>query len=210
MSQTSEPRPKHGWIYMVNPYRVFLSCRNGHRHFYDLGEPTEISCPVKDCGETINPSQIFRGAHPYIIWTSNEFLGELKRYPVFTAIPLTSEKSTPRQYERLSTTYAIRNTLQNGLTTKSYALIHQITTIDAACFRDHSGQWLKRMGAVSKQDRERIQERLMYYFGIPEEPSDEWFTDNATPELLKKVFYLLPDSQKKFAIDILIEQLGDD
>lgn len=209
MPQSSEPRPKHGWIYMINPYRVFLSCRNGHRHFHDLGEPTEIICPVKDCGETINPSQIFRGAHPYIIWTSNEFLDELRRYPVFTAIPLTSEKDTPRQYENLSTTYAIRNTPQNGLTTKSYALIHQITTIDAACFRDSSGQWLKKLGSVSKQDRERIQERLMYYFGIPEEPSDEWLKDNVSPELVERIFDYLSEAQKQEVLEYLINGLSD-
>ena len=29
-------RPKQGWIYMINPYRVSLRCGNGHQHFYDL------------------------------------------------------------------------------------------------------------------------------------------------------------------------------
>ena len=37
-------RPRHGWIYMVNPSRVSLSCRNGHQYLYDLPEPSEVEC----------------------------------------------------------------------------------------------------------------------------------------------------------------------
>ena len=89
-------------------------------------------------------------------------------------------------------------------------MIHQITTIDGACFRDDSGQWLKRMGAISKQDRGRIQERLIYYFGIPEDPSDEWLAENATPELLKKVLDCLLDDKKQVVLDSLIESWGNE
>ncbi|NCO74669.1 MAG: hypothetical protein GW795_15255 [Cyanobacteria bacterium] len=128
MPRNSEPRPKHGWIYMINPYRVSLRCRNNHINFYDLGQPGEVSCKTANCNETINSSRVFRGIHLYIMWTSDESLQELSSYAVFTAIPLTSEKDTPKAYEFLPTTYAIKNSSQNGLTYKSYALIHQITT----------------------------------------------------------------------------------
>jgi mRNA interferase MazF len=208
MSRNSEPRPKHGWIYMINPYRVFLTCRNGHKHFHDLGEPDEINCPTIGCHETINPSKIFRGVHPYIIWTSNEFLDDLNKYPVFTAIPLTSQKDTPKAYELLPTTYDIKNTSQNGLTYKSYALIHQITTIDGNCFKDSNGNWLKKKGTLSAKDKRRIEERLIYLLGISETPSDDWFRDNTSPELVKKVFDFLPESQKQETLDNLIDDFS--
>ncbi len=35
-------RPRQGWIYSINPYRVSLRCKLGHVHIYNLDEPGEV------------------------------------------------------------------------------------------------------------------------------------------------------------------------
>jgi len=67
-------KPRQGWIYWINPYRVSLRCKLGHVHIYNLDEPGEVEC--QSCKENINSSRVFRGTHPYIIWTSDQFQDE--------------------------------------------------------------------------------------------------------------------------------------
>ncbi|WP_228013332.1 hypothetical protein [Nostoc edaphicum] len=61
---------------------------------------------------------------------------------------------------------------------------------------------------MDKADREAIEERLKYFLNIQENPSEDWFAQNASPELLKKVFDYLPEGTKNLAIEELINNLG--
>ncbi|MBD2513343.1 type II toxin-antitoxin system PemK/MazF family toxin, partial [Nostoc muscorum FACHB-395] len=122
-------RPRQGWIYSINPYRVSLRCKLGHVHIYNLDEPGEVECQT--CTENINSSRVFRGIHPYIIWTSDQFQDESGYIATFCVIPLTSQGT----FNGLPTTYPINSTSRNGLDKSSYALVHQICTVDANCFK---------------------------------------------------------------------------
>ncbi|WP_238361086.1 hypothetical protein [Iningainema tapete] len=60
---------------------------------------------------------------------------------------------------------------------------------------------------MDKADKEAIELRLKYYLNITENPSEDWFLQNASPELLKKVFDYLPEDTKNLAIEELINNL---
>ncbi|MEH2253322.1 MAG: type II toxin-antitoxin system PemK/MazF family toxin [Nostoc sp.] len=174
----------------------------GHVHIYNLDEPGEIECQT--CTENINSSRVFRGTHPYIIWTSDQFQDESGYIATFSVIPLTSQGT----FNGLPTTYPINSTSRNGLDKNSYALVHQIYTVDANCFKDSSANWLDRIGQLDKLDKDTIEERLKYFFNIQENPSEDWFAQNASPELLKKVFDYLPEDTKNLAVEELINHLN--
>lgn len=195
-------KPRQGWIYFINPYRVSLRCKLGHTHIYTLDEPGEISCKTVSCTQVINSSRVFRGEHPYIIWTSDKFADDLNYVDTFTVIPLTS--STRERDKGLPTAYPINPTSKNGLDQQSFALIHQICTVDANCFKAREN-WLKRIGQIERFDKEAIEERLKYFLNLQENPSDDWFAKNASPELFKKVFNYLPEDSKQSVIEELID-----
>ncbi|MDZ7957880.1 MAG: type II toxin-antitoxin system PemK/MazF family toxin [Aulosira sp. DedQUE10] len=198
-------KPRQGWIYFINPYRVSLRCKLGHIHIYNLDESGEISCKTTSCTQIINSSRVLRGEHPYIIWTSDKFHDDLNYIATFTVIPLTS--STRERDKGLPTAYPINATIRNGLDKQSFALVHQICTVDANCFKEPKGDWSNRVGQIDKPDKEAIEERLKYFLNIPENPSDDWFVKNASPELLKKVFDNLPEDSKQWALEKLIDNL---
>ncbi|MEA5582746.1 type II toxin-antitoxin system PemK/MazF family toxin [Nodularia harveyana UHCC-0300] len=194
-------RPRQGWIYFINSYRVSLSCKLGHVHIYNLDEPGEVEC--QSCSKNINSSRVLRGTHPYIIWTSDKFQDESGYIATFSVIPLTSQTT----FNGLPTTYPVNPTSRNSLTKKSYALVHQIYTVDANCFKDVSGNWLNRIGQLEKSDKNAIEEGLKYYLNIQDNPSEDWFAQNASPELLKKVFDYLDEDTKNLTIEKLINSL---
>lgn len=194
-------RPRQGWIYKINPYRVSLRCRSGHQYSYDLVEPGELMCKHPGCSLEINSSRVWRGYHPYIIWENDEFQDKERYIQTFTAIPLTSKTT----YTGLSTVYPITKTKQNGLDKTSYALVHQICPIDGNCFKDSQGDWLDRIGQLSKDDKTEIEETLVYYFNLNHEPKEDWFRENASPELLKKVFGFLPNDDKERGLSDLLD-----
>jgi mRNA interferase MazF len=130
-------KPRQGWIYFINPYRLSLRCKLGHYHIYHLDEPGEIYCKTNFCMQIINSSRVFRGEHPYIIWTSDKFQDNSDYIDTFTVIPLTS--STRERDKGLPTAYPINATVRNGLDKQSFALVHQICTVDANCFNDSCG-----------------------------------------------------------------------
>jgi len=194
-------RPRQGWIYKINPYRVSLRCRSGHQYFYDLAEPGELTCRHSGCSLVINSSRVFRGYHPYIIWENNKFQDEENYIQTFTAIPLTSKNT----YAGLSTAYPVTKTARNGLDKTSYALVHQICTVDGNCFKDSQGDWLDRIGQLSKDDKAEIEETFVYYLNINREPTEDWFRENASPESLKKVFDFLPEGDREGAVNDLLD-----
>jgi mRNA interferase MazF len=195
-------KPRQGWIYFIHLYRLYLRCHFGHIHIYDLYEPGEVEC--KTCTDIINSSRVLRGEHPHIIWTSDEFQDQSGKIATFSAIPLTSQTT----YTGLTTTYPINPTQKNGLDKKSYALVHQLCTVDANCFKDSAGNWLERKGQLEKADKDAIDERLKFYVGSTDNPSDDWWAKNASIELLKKVYYSLPNKDiKSQAIEELINDL---
>ncbi len=199
-------RPRQGWFYFINPYRVCLRCKLGHTHVYDLNEPGELECRTTSCTLRVNSSRVLRGEHPYIIWTNDRFQDDYNYIETFTVIPLTS--SSREQDKGLPTAYPINPTSKNGLNKNSFALVHQICTVDANCFKDSAGDWLTRIGQLEKSDREAIEERLKYFLNLIDNPSEDWFAKNASPELLKKVFDYLPKNTKKSALEELIDNLG--
>ena len=199
-------RPRQGWFYFINPHRVSLRCKLGHTHIYDLNEPGELECRTTSCTLQINSSRVFRGEHPYIIWTNDRFQDDYNYIETFTVIPLTS--SSREQDKGLPTAYPINPTIKNGLNKNFFALVHQICTVDANCFKDSAGDWLNRIGQLEKPDRESIEERLKYFFNLIENPSEDWFAKNASPELLKKVFDYLLENTKNLALEELIDNLG--
>jgi len=198
-------KPRQGWIYMINPYRVSLRCKLGHIHIYNLDEPGEISCKTSSCTQTINSSRVFRGEHPYIIWTSDKFQDDVNYIDTFTVIPLTS--STRERDKGLPTAYPINATTRNGLNKQSFALVHQICTVDANCFKNPKGDWLTRIGQIDKSDKDAVEERLKYFLNIKENPSNDWFMKNASPALVKKVFDYLPEDNKQLVVEKLIDSL---
>lgn len=188
----AEQRPRQGWVYSIDPFRVSLRCGRGHSHIYNLDSPGDINCKTKTCGLSLNSSRVFRGKHPHIIWTSDQFQADSGYIQTFTAIPLTSKTT----FAGLPTTYPITNTTGNGLTCKSYALVHQICTVDGNCFKGGSSSWLKREGQLSKSDKLKIDERLKYFLGFDSAPNADWFKRNATPELAEKIYGCLSEADK--------------
>lgn len=196
-------RPRKGWVYFINPHRVALRCGNGHKYIYNMTAPREMECKHKGCNSTVNPSRVFRGEHPYIVWINPKFHDTYGAVEVLTAIPLT----TSEREKGLPTTYPVKPTRENGLTEDGYALVHQITTIDANCFKDKNGNWKRRTGQLGKHDKDMIEERLRYYLDISENPSDDWFLENANLNLLQKIFFLLPAEEREEAIESLINEI---
>lgn len=188
---------------MINPYRVSLSCSRGHRHFYTLAEPGMVECQTSTCDLEINSSRVFRGAHPYIIWTSDQFQDDSRYIQTFTVIPLTSQQT----FSGLPTTFPINSTAKNGLDKKSYALVHQICTVDNNCFKDANESWIQRMGQLERKDKSGIEERLKYFLDIGDNPSDDWFQANATPALVQKIYGYLPDVEKSALLEKLVDDL---
>ncbi|MBO3461139.1 hypothetical protein G7B40_017415 [Aetokthonos hydrillicola Thurmond2011] len=67
---------------------------------------------------------------------------------------------------------------------------------------------LDKVAQLDKSDKDAIEERLKYFFNFQENPSDNWFAQNASPELLKKVFNYIPENTKPSAIKELINNLS--
>lgn len=195
-------RPRQGWVYWIDPHTVVLRCKNGHRYVYGIPEPGMVVCKHGACNLPINSSRVFRGEHPYIVWSSNKFHDTYNKIDVYTAIPLT----TSERDKGLPTTYPIKSTSRNGLSKNSFALVHQICTLDANCFKDLNGTWKQRVGQLDKTDKRAIEKRLKYYFDIQENPGDDWFANNASLELLDKVFGHLPHDKQEEAILNLIDR----
>lgn len=188
---------------MINPYRVSLRCSSGHSHFYDLDEPGEVECRTSSCSLRINSSRVFRGTHPHVIWTGDQFQDESNYLQTFTVIPLTSQET----FLGLPTTYPIDNTVGNGLIRKSYALVHQLCTVDGNCFKDATGNWLNRIGKINSGDREGITRRLKFFLSLDESPSDDWLSQNASGALVQKVYSYLSETEKRELLERLLDDL---
>lgn len=195
--------PRQGWIYMLNPYRVSLQCSNGHQHFYALPAPEKVECFTVSCDRLINSSRVFRGTHPHIVWTSDQFQDNSNYVQTFAVIPLTSQST----FVGLPTTYPIPVTTKNGLTNKSYGLIHQLYTIDGNCLKDDTGKWLQRDGQLNANDKIEIQRRLQYFLGFNNNPNEDWFKDNATPKILENLYGYLSDEDKNTLMASLLDNL---
>ncbi|MBD2017217.1 type II toxin-antitoxin system PemK/MazF family toxin [Microcoleus sp. FACHB-53] len=195
--------PRQGWIYYINPHRVVLRCKLSHTYIYDLPEPGEVECQHHSCQLKINSSRVFRGGHPHIVWTSKQFQDGSNYIDTFTLIPLTSSERN----KGLPTTWPIKATSKNGLDEDSFALVHQICTVDANSFKDSNGDWLIRIGQLEKPDRGAIEERLKFFLGIHETPNEDWFVQNATPELLKKVYFNLSEDDQNRVLEELIDDM---
>jgi mRNA interferase MazF len=184
---------------------VWLRCNSGHIHRYSRSQDLVVTCQSKGCSNTINSSHVFRGYHPYIIWTDENYNDRYKK--TFTAIPCTSKDTLAG----LPTVFPINESSRNGLEKKSYALIHQVCTVDAACFKDQDDRWMPRLGTLDKKDLEMVEERLIYHLGLFDGSQNllsNYVRENSSVELLKQLFDCLPDEQKNEALEYFINNHG--
>lgn len=123
-----------------------------------------------------------RGTHPYIVWSEYTY----GKFHLYHAIPLTSKET----FTGLPTTYPIKPSPSNGLTCKSFALVHQLVPLDPECFKDANGNWMQRLGGISTGERKAVEQRVRFALNLSSDPSEDWFVQNASPELLEKVFLL--------------------
>jgi mRNA interferase MazF len=196
--------PRQGWIYLVNPQEKSLRCKDNHNHIYDLSQPDEMKCKTLDCTRIINSSRVLRGEHHYLFWEIDQFQDNSECLPTFTVIPLTFQETC----KGLPTAYPINSTSKNGLDQNSLALVHQICTVEANCFKDSQGNWLERVGQVDKGDKESIEERLKYFFNLGNDSSDDWLMNNVSVEVLEKVFDYLPkETTKNIDLEKVISDL---
>ena len=194
--------PKQGWIYLINPYRVFLRCLLGHIHIYSLDKTDNLCCKTAVCKQIIKYSKQFRGEQAYIIWTSEKFKNGLNYIDTFTLIPLIFD--IRERDKGLPMIYPINPTNRNGLEKQFFALTHQIFTADANCFKDVKGDWLNRIGQLDKSDKQAIEERLKYFLDIQENPSGDWLIKNTPLEILREVFdNLSVDNQYSALVDFI-------
>lgn len=198
--------PKQGWIYLINPDRVFLRCLLGHVHIYNLNKNLEktdsISCKTAYCKQIIHYNKLFRREQPYIIWTSDKFQNGLNYIDTFTIIPLNFD--IQEIYKGLPMIYPINATKSNGFEKQSFALTHQIFTVDANCFKDDKGDWLNRIGQIDKSEKQAIEERLKYFSDIQANPNDDWFIQNTSLEVLREIFdNLAVDNQYSALVDFI-------
>ena len=195
-------KPKQGWVYLINPYRVFLRCLLGHVHIYSLDKTDNIYCKTASCRQIINYSKKFRGEQPYIIWKSDKLKNGLNDINTFTAIPLLFD--IREEDKGLPTVYPINPTNRNGFEKQSFAFTHEIFTVDAKCFKNAKGDWLNRIGQIDKPDKQAIEERLKYFLDIQENPSGDWFIQNTSLEILREVFDNLSlDNQYSALVDFI-------
>ena len=138
-----------------------------------------------------------RGKHPHIIWSEYSY-GKFHTYHV---IPLTSKDT----FRGLPSVHPIKKNGRNGLDKNSLALVHQLTMIDSECLKYGNGQWMQRMGVISADDRKAIELRLKFSLQLSETPSDDWFTENASPELLKQIFSNLNKEQQENIVTDLLD-----
>lgn len=192
-------RPRQGWIYMINPRRVVLKCSLGHERIYDISGPEELNCFSSLCTKKINSSRVMRGTHLHIVWSEYNY----GKFHLYHAIPLTSKDT----FRGLPTAYPIKANPRNGLSCNSLALVHQLTPIDLECFKGADSDWMKRTGVINADERSDIEERLRLALNLQNYPSEEWFTQNASLELLEKVFMLIAPSQQEDGISRLMDKL---
>lgn len=196
--------PRPGWIYLVNPQKISLRCQHNHNHIYEISEPGELKCKTVDCNLIINSSRVLRGEHHYLFWEIDQLQDNSQCLQTFTVIPLTFQETC----KGLPTAYPINSTSKNGLDRNSLALVHQICTVDANCFKDSQGNWFERVGQVDKGDKESIEERLRYFLNLGNDSSDDWLMNNVSVEVLEKVFDYLPkDMTKKIDLEKVISDL---
>lgn len=85
--------------------------------------------------------------------------------------------------------------------------MHQICTVDGNCFKGTAGSWLDRIGQLDRKDKNEINRRLQFFLNISESPSNDWFKNNASPELVEKIYGYLPDVERKELLESLIDDV---
>lgn len=185
-------KPRKGWIYSLNGDQIFLSCKFGHVHLYDLSQDRELICQELSCNYRFNSIQIFREHCPHIVWKVNLIKDDANARDSLIVIPLT----TGEHEKGLPTVYPINATLKHGIEQKVFTLIHRLYEVDIHCLKDRDGNWLKRIGQLDKGDKEAVAERLKYCYLIQQDFSQDWFVKNSSPNSLKNIFVYLDNDLK--------------
>lgn len=188
---------------MADPNTVYVTCwKCTQRHGYEVAGIRHCQTPNCD-NANINVSHVQRRKRPYLVWTANKAID--RHHAVIHVIPLTSS-SDAEHVKGLPSTYPIRPSSKNGLTVKSFALVHQLTAVDARCLQKpkpngNGFDWMERIGNIDRNDRSQIAERIRELF-LPEE--DDWFVPLMRPEhIMAAVQRFSPDEA-----DALLEALS--
>ncbi len=75
---------------------------------------------------------------------------------------------------------------------------------------DAAGKWIERSGKLKPEEIEEIDERLRYLLGLSQDPSDDWFVKNATPQLLEKVYRDIKPEERENALCGLMDVKFED
>ncbi len=146
--------------------------------------------------QQINPSTILRGQHPHIIVSIKAEAAGLAQ-----AIPMSSSDRDAG----LPTTYPIKAMTRNGLDKHSFALVHQITTLDLRALRQPDGSWMERMGQLEKRDKDAIQERLLFLLDL--QPEEDWFLERMTFNLAEQALERLPPEERQRLLERQLDKL---
>jgi mRNA interferase MazF len=196
-------KPRKGWIYFIDPHKLILECGSKHKYPYKLDVPGDVECKHPQCKNKVNSSRIFRGEHPYVIWSNDGFHDDSGYIKTFNAIPLTSQET----FKGLPTSYPINPTSQNGLTKKGYLLIHQMCCIEANCFKKLGETiWMDRIGQLNQPDKNEIEKRIIYFLGL-ENSIEDWFINNADSSILEKIFDKQPQDKKEAIVNNLLNKI---
>ncbi|HAC64421.1 MAG TPA: hypothetical protein DCF68_12985 [Cyanothece sp. UBA12306] len=185
-------KPRQGWIYYLRSDRIFLNCKFGHVHLYDLNQNKELICQELSCNYRFNYLQIFREHGPHIVWKVNLIKDDFNARDSLIVIPLTT-----REHEKgLPTVYPLNPTLKHGFEQKLFTLIHRIYEVDVHCLKDRDGNWLQRIGQLDKVDKEAITKRLKYCHLIQQDFGQDCIVKNSSPNTLKNMFIYLANDLK--------------
>lgn len=146
--------------------------------------------------QQINPSTILRGQHPHIIVSIKAEAAGLAQ-----AIPMSSSDRDAG----LPTTYPIKAMTRNGLDKHSFALVHQITTLDLRALQQPDGSWMERMGQLEKRDNDAIQERLLFLLDL--QPEEDWFLERMTFNLAEQALERLPPEERQRLLERQLDKL---
>ncbi len=192
---------------MISPSIVVKTCKLKHRHNYRIADISEQPCQTAGCTAHVNPSRVFRETsgktvHPYLVWTADDVIEQASgSAAVVTVIPMTSSEA----HRGHPSSYPIQPNTTNGLSSISFALCHQILTVDLDAFKDPTGLWKPRLGQVEIQDRREIAARLAAHLGFETDEFTEamtnksvsdWFQDRTAEEQMTLLEELLNLSKK--------------
>ncbi|NJK27724.1 MAG: hypothetical protein HC925_03200 [Coleofasciculaceae cyanobacterium SM2_3_26] len=60
---------------------------------------------------------------------------------------------------------------------------------------------------MEQRDKTEIEKRLKFFLGFDKDPEEDWFKQNATPELVQKIYGYLSKSERNALLKSLLDEL---